>query len=65
MIKTLQQARVEMEGCTDSEWINCLESIVRQHEMSWKIIEDGLNVIVERLQANDALEFDEAEIRNT
>ena len=32
MIKTLEQSRMEMEGCGDSEWANYLEGLIRQHE---------------------------------
>lgn len=31
-IRTLEDARAEMEGCDDSEWANYLEGLVRQHE---------------------------------
>lgn len=31
-IISLEEARATMEGCTDSEWANYLEGLVRQHE---------------------------------
>jgi hypothetical protein len=34
MITRLEKLRTEMEGCSDSEWANALESLVRRHEIS-------------------------------
>ena len=35
-IKSLELSRQEMEGCSDSEWAQFLEGLVRQYERAYE-----------------------------